>query len=117
MSDNATMIEGVDVLTLLSVLIFQMKTLNDEFFPVVWTEDWKNWTLAEQLEFQKVIEVLYALACTWKEKFDATVWAGHANGTVDLAIKSIRQERTGDKPGRKAAPVTAESILAKRLKK
>jgi hypothetical protein len=86
-------------------------------FGVTHTEDWKKYTLSEQKMFRDVVEQYYAAACIVREKFDADVWKGHSNGTVSPTIESIRKQREGEKPGKKAETPTAASILAKRLKK
>lgn len=117
MEDNIPVVEATEVECLVAYLTFELKRVHDYLFAVTYSEDWKTWTLPEQLAFRELIETLNGVTAVHKEKFDADVWKGHANGTVNIAVKSIRAERTGDTPGKKAAPITAESILAKRLKK
>lgn len=86
-------------------------------FGVTFNEKWKTYTLPEQKMFREVVEQYYAAACIIREKFDSDVWKGHANGTVNPQIESIRKEREGDTPGKKAEPKTPQSVLAKRLNK
>jgi len=106
-----------DIASQIAYLVDELKIVHDHFFAVTYSEDWKNWTLDEQKAFNKAVETLNGVANVHREKFDADVWKGHANGTVSPQIESIRAERTGDTPGKKAAPITADSILNKRLKK
>lgn len=91
--------------------------LFDGMFGIVHTEDWKGYELDDQKVVRGMVETYYASACIIREKFDSDVWKGHANGTVSVEIESIRKEREGDAPGKKAEPKTAASVLAKRLGK
>ena len=88
----------------------------EELFPVVFTGEWKSMSESDAINFRNVLEAYVKAAGMLREKFDADVWAGHADGTVAPIIKSIRAPRTGDKPGRKAAELTPAELLAKRLK-
>lgn len=88
-----------------------------ELFGIVHTEDWKTYELGEQLVVRSIVEAYYAAASIIREKFDADVWKGHANGSVDPQVESVRKQREGDRPGKKAEPKTAESVLSKRLNK
>lgn len=114
--DNETIVP-TEVESSIAYLVFELDRLNTYFFNVTYTEDWKSWTLDEQKAFRSLIEVLAGVASLHREKFDSDVWKGHANGTVHPDIESIRAERTGEKPGKKAEIPTAASLLAKRLKK
>lgn len=86
-------------------------------FGVTHSEDWKTWELDQQIQFRNIVEQYYAASCIIREKFDSDVWKGHANGTVSPTIESIRKQREGDTPGKKAEPVTPEGLLKKRLNK
>lgn len=89
----------------------------EELFPLVYSADWKNLEVAEQIVLRAKLEGFVAGANMLREKFDAAVWAGHSDGTVSVEIQSIRKQREGDKPGRKAKDLTPAEILAKRLSK
>jgi len=92
-------------------------SLFESMFDITHTEDWKNFPVEYQITFRDLVEQYYAAACIIREKFDSDVWKGHANGTVDPSVTSVRKQREGDKPGKKAEPVTAASLLKKRLSK
>jgi hypothetical protein len=92
-------------------------TLFGQIFDIVYAEEWKNWDIEEHVMFRNVLEEYCAQAAINREKFDSDVWKGHANGTVSPTVESVRKQRDGEKPGKKAEPVTASSLLAKRLKK
>jgi 2',3'-cyclic-nucleotide 2'-phosphodiesterase (5'-nucleotidase family) len=109
--------EVTEVECQIAYLVFELDRINNLFFAVTFTEDWKSYTLEEQLAFRNSVEVLSGVANIHREKLDADIWKGHANGTVNQLVTSIRKEREGDKPGKKAEPPTAASLLAKRLKK
>lgn len=101
----------------LSEIAELIQTLFAEMFGIVHTEDWKGYELDDQKVVRGLVETYYASASIIREKFDADVWKGHANGTVNPEIESVRKQREGDTPGKKAEPKTAESVLAKRLNK
>lgn len=109
--------EPTEIESMIAFLIYQVDALNNFYFDVTYSEDWKAWTLEEQLLFRAAVEALFGAGTVHKEKFDSTVWKGHSDGTVNTLITSIRKQREGDTPGKKAEPVTAASVLAKRLKK
>jgi hypothetical protein len=88
----------------------------ETLFPTVFGSEWKTMSESDAIEFRNLLEAFVAGASMLREKFDADVWAEHATGKF-TNIKSVRAPRTGDKPGRKPAEVTAASLLAKRLKK
>lgn len=89
----------------------------EAFYGLTHTEDWKAFeTLDEQLAFRNAIAEFYLAACIIRERFDSDVWKGHSNGTVDLLVTSVRKQREGDTPGKKAEVPTAAGLLAKRLK-
>jgi hypothetical protein len=92
-------------------------SLFEAMFDITHTEDWKMFDLDDQIDFRNTLEEYYAAACIIREKFDSDVWKGHANGTVNPLVKSIRKQREGDTPGKKAEPKTAASLLKKRLSK
>jgi hypothetical protein len=87
------------------------------FFSDVMSEDWRKMEVADQVAFRDALEAFVSGANLLRERFDAQVWSGHSDGTVDTTVKSIRAQRTGDKPGKKAAELTPAEILAKRLSK
>jgi hypothetical protein len=115
--EDTTTTPASDVEIGLAAVAYQAKDTFDVMFGIVWSEEWKSFELLEQIAFRDFVQAYLAQATIIREKFDADVWKGHANGTVDIAVESIRKEREGDAPGKKATPPTADSILAKRLKK
>jgi hypothetical protein len=106
-----------DVEVGMAAIAFQAKDTFDTMFGVVWSEEWKTFPVLEQIAFRDLVEQYHAQAAVIREKFDADVWKGHSNGTVDPLVESIRKAREGDAPGKKAEKPTPDSILAKRLKK
>ena len=88
----------------------------ETLFPIVFGSEWKNMEAADSVNFRNLLEAFVTGANMLREKFDGDVWAEHALGNFSN-IDSIRKARTGDKPGKKPAEVTAASLLAKRLKK
>jgi hypothetical protein len=91
-------------------------TITDLFTPV-FASEWKTMEESDAIAFRNLLEAFVTGANMLRERFDADVWKGHSDGSVSVAIQSVRQQRTGDKPGRKAAELTPAEILAKRLKK
>lgn len=87
------------------------------FFAPVFSGDWTKLPVDEAIALRDNLEAFVSGANLLREKFDAAVWSGHSDGTVPVTVKSIRQQRTGDKPGKKAAELTPAEILAKRLGK
>lgn len=67
---------------------------------------WTKFSLEDQLVFRNKLEALFTMVTSLRVKFDAQVWTGHDNGSVNTAVHSIRQRRNPDaaKPGRKAEP-------------
>ena len=96
--------------------IMATATIMTFFFDVL-GEEWKAWEVDEQIVLRDTLETFVSGANLLREKFDAAVWAGHSDGTVSVKVQSIRQQRTGDKPGRKAAELSPAEILAKRISK
>jgi hypothetical protein len=96
--------------------VMESATISSFFIPV-YTGDWTKLEVAEQIALRTNLEAFVSGANLLREKFDAAVWAGHADGTVSTDVQSIRQQRTGEKPGKKAAELTPAEILAKRLGK
>lgn len=94
-----------------------MTTSFSDLFDGVFAGDWKSMEVVDAIAFRDTLEAYVAGANMLREKFDADVWAGHSDGTVSVDIKSIRKQRTGDAPGKKAAELTAAEKLAKRLSK
>jgi len=88
-----------------------------DLFPTVFGGEWKTMSEEEAIAFRNKLEAYVKGANLLREKFDSDVWSGHSDGTVNIAIKSIRAARTGDKPGAKAKVLTPAEILAKRLDK
>ena len=86
-------------------------------FAIVFGCEWKSMETADAIAFRNLLEAFVAGANMLREKFDSDVWKGHSDGTVDLTIESIRKQREGEKPGKKAAELTPAEVLAKRLKK
>lgn len=92
-------------------------SLFETLFTTVFTESWKTWTIQEQIAFRNVIDAYVAASSIVREKFDGDVWKGHSDGTVSLLVESVRKQREGDTPGKKAKVLTPAEILAKRLGK
>ena len=109
-------VEPTEVESSIAYLIYQVAAVNDFFFDVTYSEDWKGWTLEEQLLFRKAVKALASSGNIHREKFDEVVWKGHSNGTVNPLVASLRKQREGDAPGKKATKPTAAEILAKRMK-
>lgn len=89
-----------------------------EFVMDILTGNWKTWELDEQLAFRERLSNYFQAASTLRTKFDAQVWAGHDDGTINLKVESLRARRTvtegSNKGGRKAAPKTiAQQLLRK----
>lgn len=101
----------------IAYLAFLVDEVHTYFFNVTFSREWKTWDLEEQLAFRNAIEALFAVGSLHRETFDSEVWKGHSDGTVNPLVTSIRKQREGDAPGKKAEPVTPQSLLAKRLKK
>jgi hypothetical protein len=112
-----TEVEPTEMEGVIAYLAYQQRENYKNFYSVVWSEDWKSFELAEQILLRDTIEQFFLTASLIKEKFDATVWKGHSDGTVSPTIESIRKQREGDAPGRPATKPTADSVLEKRLKK
>lgn len=94
-----------------------MVTSFADLFDTVFGGDWKAMDVADAIAFRDKLEAYVAGANMLREKFDSDVWKGHSDGTVSIDIQSIRKQRDGDKPGKKAAELTAAEKLAKRLSK
>jgi hypothetical protein len=116
-TNTNTEVEATETESAIAFLAYEVDRLNNYFFDAIYSEGWKSWENSEQVAFRDTLEAFVAAAAIQREKFDGDVWKGHADGTVSLEVESIRAQRTGDKPGKKAEPVTAASLLAKRLKK
>ena len=102
----------------IAILVQLTGNVYEAFYGITHSEDWKSFEIVEeQLAFRNALAEFYLAACIVREKFDSDVWKGHSDGTVNLLVTSIRKQREGDAPGKKAAPVTAASLLAKRLAK
>jgi hypothetical protein len=117
MSPKEMVMEDTKLIAEIALIAQSVGQTYELVFGTVFAEDWKTYPLEEQISFRNVLEEYFAGASLIREKFDADVWKGHANGTVSPSVDSIRKQREGDTPGRKAEPVTAASLLAKRLKK
>jgi len=115
--DNETEIVVTEQEAEIALIANQVGSVFELIFGVTHTEDWKQYTVTEQIAFRNVVEAFFVAACIVREKFDADVWKGHSNGTVNPLIQSVRKQREGDKPGKKAEVPTAQSMLAKRLAK
>ena len=94
-----------------------MATSFADLFDTVFGADWKAMDVADAIAFRDTLEAYVAGANMLREKFDGDVWKGHSDGTVSIDITSIRKQRDGDKPGKKAVELTAAEKLAKRLSK
>jgi hypothetical protein len=94
-----------------------MTTTITDLFSIVFGAEWKSMEDDEAIAFRNLLEAFVTGANMLREKFDGDVWKGHSDGSVSVKIQSVRQQRTGDKPGRKAAELTPAEVLAKRLKK
>lgn len=94
-----------------------MTTTITDLFSTVFGAEWKTMEEDEAIAFRNLLEAFVTGANMLREKFDSDVWKGHSDGTVSIKIQSVRQQRTGDKPGKKAVELTPAEILAKRLKK
>jgi len=94
-----------------------METTITDLFSIVFGAEWKTMEEEEAVAFRNLLEAFVTGANMLREKFDGDVWKGHSDGSVSVKIQSVRAQRTGDKPGKKAAELTPAEILAKRLKK
>jgi hypothetical protein len=102
-----------------------------ELYVPVTTSEWKNWPIADQLALRKVMATLFATVepastpggksktaksflSVFRPPYDETIWKGHKDGSVPIAVKSIRTERKDDAktPGRKASKPTADDVFA-----
>ena len=119
-STEETVIEPVAETPREKVLRLMTQGLNMrgvDIYDDIESEDWKVDDEPTMILFRDSLEAYFGAASMLKEKFDATVWAGHSDGTVPESITSIRKEREGDAPGRKAKVLTPAEKLAKRLGK
>ncbi len=88
-----------------------------KMFPDIFSEDWQNWELDDQINFRNILEVFVKGANLCRETFDKQVWKGHENGKVNVKVTSIRTKADGDKPGRKPVEKTMDDLLDERLSK
>ena len=95
----------------------RVKETFEDLFSVVFAEEWKSYHLADQKLVREVLATMVNAGNILREKFDGDVWKGHADGTVSPEVESIRKQREGDTPGKKAKVLTPAEILAKRLAK
>ena len=81
-----------------------LKTFYVEVMPILESEDWKTWEVADQTELRELIRKGYdAFSKKLRPKLDTAIWAGHKNGTVSTEVQPIRAEGQYTKtPGRKA---------------
>lgn len=114
---EAPLVPQTEVQAEIAVITHSVGSVFEVIFGTTFSENWKSYTLEEQLAFRNVVEAFYAAACIVREKFDADVWKGHSDGTVNLLVTSVRKQRTGEAPGKKKAELTPAEILAKRLAK
>ena len=118
MEDNqVTTPEVVDRSEAIEAIAQSQLTLFETLFTDTFGETWKTWSEDDQVSFRNVIDAYVASASIIREKFDGDVWKGHADGTVSLVVTSVRKQREGDTPGKKAKVLTPAEILAKRLGK
>ena len=94
-----------------------MATSFADLYDTVFGGAWKAEEVADAVTFRDTLAAYVAGANMLREKFDSDVWNGHSDGTVSLEITSIRKQREGDAPGKKAVELTAAEKLAKRLGK
>lgn len=94
-----------------------MTTTIEDLFSTVFAAEWKTMEDEEAIAFRNLLEAFVTGANMLREKFDGDVWKGHSDGTVSTDIQSVRKQRDGEKPGRKAAELTPAEVLAKRLKR
>ena len=120
MAEDTTTEKEVELTEQATTILELMETVaevNESFFHLIFPEEWKGWDIEDQLRLRKVLEMFFASASIMREKFDGDVWKGHADGTVNLLVNSIRKQREGDTPGRKKEELSPASLLAKRLNK
>ena len=87
-----------------------------DLFPVISTGEWVKWNPDDQVSLRETLRLMVETGNgILRPTFDATVWAGHVDGTVDNSIESIRaQRKESEKSGEKKAP-DALSVLNARL--
>ena len=114
MEDQVTVTEREEEI---AAIALSALTLFESVFTPTFSEEWKTWEVQEQRAFRDVIDAYVASSSIVREKFDGDVWKGHSDGTVSLLVTSVRKQREGDAPGKKAKVLTPAEILAKRLGK
>jgi hypothetical protein len=100
-----------------SVVSDAMTVTISDLFATVFGNEWMTMELSDAIAFRNLLEAFVTGANMLREKFDGAVWQGHSDGTVSVEIQSVRKQRTGDTPGRKAKELTPAELLAKRLTK
>lgn len=85
------------------------------FAGLIMTGDWLKLNPSDRAKFATEWGKLWEAMGKVNSKFNATVWAGHTDGSIVKdganAVKPTRKEREGDKPGRKAKVKTLEEQL------
>jgi hypothetical protein len=81
------------------------------------TQEWTSWDNEDQVALSDYMEKLNAVFGILRQPYDSTVWKLSNNGQLPDGVKSVREQPTGDKPGRKAVERTAASVLAAKLGK
>lgn len=85
-----------------------------DFFMLIWDGSWVKLADPKRSEFVQRFTELAKGTATLAEKFNATVWAGHVDGSVPESIAPLRKARTGEKGGPKPAPKTMAQLLLKK---
>lgn len=86
-----------------------------DFATAILTGSWQNGTLEDRQNFVEDFKNYYIAASTLRAKLDAQIWGRWEAGTDNAkTLPSVRNPRTGNKPGRKAKVKTvAEQLLRK----
>lgn len=78
------------------------------------TGEWNTGDEDEMIEFVQTFRDFFTAVTTLRVKLDAQIWDGWQSGKVPRTVKSVRAQRKGAKPGRKATPKTLAEQLLKR---
>ena len=92
----------------------QVKAAFVALYPTVSSASWKSLPVEQQVELRNTIAKGYNVFGKLRQAFDATVWAGHEDGSVKTQVESIRAKSDfKTRPGRRAAAPTVDDIFAK----
>jgi hypothetical protein len=100
----------------LSAVETALGNIPPEYFTVIRSEEWKTWELETILKFILEYKSFAQFANDLRSTLDKAIWAGHADGTVDPTVESIRTQTESDKPkGRKPIEMTEAERMLKKL--